>query len=167
MRKVLLAFAVEGQVSRGDERYLYSIAVKILHAPESDDEVDLAEQIMNYYCRTASLVYDPSVELFSLHAHLHLANQVRRHGGMAHTSAFRFESCIRFIEAKAYGSKNLVSQIAYWINLRTMMDKECVKIPTPTTVNVSSFHFFLSILKGQISRKSTGMIVELFHINLL
>ena len=146
---------------------LYSIAMKILHAPESDDEVDLAEQIMNYYCRTASLVYDPSIELFSLHAHLHLANQVRRHGGMAHTSAFGFESCIRFIEAKAYGSKHLARQIAYWIDLRTMMDKECVKIPIPTAVNVSSFHFFLSILNRQISRKSTGMIVELLHINLL
>ena len=28
MRKVLLAFAVEGQVSRGDERYLYNIVVE-------------------------------------------------------------------------------------------------------------------------------------------
>lgn len=125
---------------------LYSIAVKILHAPESDEELNLAEEIMNYYCKTAPLIYDPSIELFSLHAHLHLANQVRRHGGLAHTSAFGFESCIRFIEAKAHGSKHLASQIAYWIDLRSMMDTNCAKIPTPAAVNVSSSLFFLSML---------------------
>jgi hypothetical protein len=129
---------------------LYSIAVKILHAPASDDEVNLAEQIMNYYCQTAPLVHDPSIELFSLHAHLHLAHQVRRHGGLAHTSAFGFESCIRFIETKAYGSKHLASQIAYWIDLRLIMDTEAVKVPIPTAVNVSSFNFFLSIFYRQI-----------------
>ena len=129
---------------------LYSMAVKILHAPESNDEIDLAEQIMNYYCQTAPLVHDPSIELFSLHAHLHLAHQVRRHGGLAHTSAFGFESCIRFIETKAYGSKHLASQIAYWIDLRSMMDTETVKILPPTAVNVSSFNFFLSIFNEQI-----------------
>ncbi|CAF4740035.1 unnamed protein product, partial [Rotaria sp. Silwood2] len=79
---------------------LYSMAVKILHAPESIDEINLGEQIMNYYCKTAPLVHDPSVELFSLHAHIHLAQQVRRHGGLGHTSAFAFESCMRFIERK-------------------------------------------------------------------
>ncbi|CAF4390648.1 unnamed protein product, partial [Rotaria magnacalcarata] len=54
---------------------LYSTAVKILHAPESVDEINLAEQVMNYYCKTAPLVHGPSIELYSLHAHIHLAQQ--------------------------------------------------------------------------------------------
>ncbi|CAF4713046.1 unnamed protein product, partial [Rotaria magnacalcarata] len=34
---------------------------------------------MNYYCKTAPLVHGPSIELYSLHAHIHLAQQVKRH----------------------------------------------------------------------------------------
>ncbi|CAF3911792.1 unnamed protein product [Rotaria sp. Silwood1] len=111
------------------------MAVKILHAPESIDEINLGEQIMNYYCKTVPLVHGPSVEIFSLHAHIHLAQQVRRHGGLGHTSAFAFESCIRFIERKAHGSKHLGAQISYWIDLQTMMQNEPVKAPTLTINN--------------------------------
>ncbi|CAF2043958.1 unnamed protein product, partial [Rotaria magnacalcarata] len=108
---------------------LYSTAVKILHAPESVDEINLAEQVMNYYCKTAPLVHGPSIELYSLHAHIHLAQQVKRHGGLGHTSAFAFESCIRFIERKAHGSTHLGTQIAYWIDLQTIMQNHEVKAP--------------------------------------
>ncbi|CAF1502758.1 unnamed protein product, partial [Adineta ricciae] len=98
---------------------LYSLSVIMLHAPRSNDEINLAEDIMNYYCKTSTMVHDPSVELFSLHTHIHLAQQVRRHGGLDHTSAFGFESCIRFIQKKAHDSKDLGSQISYWIDLQS------------------------------------------------
>ena len=116
---------------------IYSMAIKILHAPECDEEIDLAEQLINYYCQTAPSVHGPSIELFSLHAHLHLAKQVRRHGGLAHSSAFAFESCIRFVEQKAHGSKHLASQIAYWVELQAMMDQKQFRVSLPTVVNVS------------------------------
>lgn len=120
---------------------VYSMAIKLLHAPESVEEINLAEQLMSYYCQTAPLIHGPSIELFSLHAHIHLAKQVKRHGGLAHTSAFAFESCIRFIQKKAHGSKHLASQIAYWIELQSIMKLERFQISPPTTVNVSQlFH---------------------------
>ncbi|CAF3793886.1 unnamed protein product [Rotaria magnacalcarata] len=90
---------------------------------------------MNYYCKTAPLVHGPSIELYSLHAHIHLAQQVKRHGGLGHTSAFAFESCIRFIERKAHGSTHLGTQIAYWIDLQTIMQNHEVKAPTLTLIN--------------------------------
>lgn len=101
---------------------IYSMAIKMLHAPQSDEEIALAEEVINYYCQTAPLIHGSSIELFSLNAHIHLAKQVRRHGGLAHKSAFGFESCIRFVERKAHGSKHLASQIAYWIELQSMMN---------------------------------------------
>lgn len=126
---------------------LYCIAIKILHAPESDEEVNLADQILRYYCQTAPMIYDSSIELFSLHAHMHLPEQVKRHGGLAFTSAFAFESCIRFIETKAHGSKHLTSQIAYWIDLQCLIDVKPIKIHAPSVINVSAFDFvfFLGI----------------------
>ncbi|CAF3566226.1 unnamed protein product [Rotaria socialis] len=114
---------------------LYSMAVKIFHAPESIEEINLAEQVMNYYCKTAPLIHNSSIEIFSLHAHIHLAQQVRRHGGLAHTSAFAFESCIRFIQKKAHGSKHLGAQISYWIDLQTMIQTQQVKAPTIAAIN--------------------------------
>ncbi|CAF4095784.1 unnamed protein product, partial [Rotaria sordida] len=107
----------------------------MLHAPESINEINLAEEVMNYYCKTAPLIHGPSVELFSLHAHIHLAQQVRRHGGLAHTSAFAFESCIRFMEKKAHGSKHHGGQISYWIDLQTMIQTQQIKAPKLTVIN--------------------------------
>lgn len=97
---------------------VYAMAIKILHAPENRQEINFGESLMEYYCRTAPGVYDPSIQIMSLHAHLHLADQVRQHGGLAHTSAFAFESAIRSIQRKAHGSVHLASQIAYWINMQ-------------------------------------------------
>ena len=92
---------------------------------------------MNYYCKTAGLIHDSSIEIYSLHAHIHLAQQVRKHGGLAHTSAFGFESCIRFISKKAHGSKHLGTQIAYWTDLQKVTNTHLVNPPTITITNVS------------------------------
>ncbi|CAF1598178.1 unnamed protein product, partial [Didymodactylos carnosus] len=92
---------------------IYSVVIKLLHARATDDEIDFVNQLIHYYCKTAPLVYDPSTELFSLHAHLHLPTQTTVRHGLAFTSAFSFESCIRHIKKKVHGTKHLASQIAY------------------------------------------------------
>ena len=76
---------------------LYSIFIKLLHCLKSIDEIDLADKIIHYYCRTAIQIYGETIELFSLHAHLHLPQQVLTHDGLCFTSAFCFESMIRHI----------------------------------------------------------------------
>ena len=55
---------------------IYCMFVKILHCPKSREEIQLSEKLIHYYCRTSSKVYDPQIELYSLHAHLHLPAQV-------------------------------------------------------------------------------------------
>ena len=102
---------------------VYALAIKLLHAPENQPEIDLAEQLLNFYCRSSSLIYDSIIELYSLHAHLHLAEQVRYHGGLSYTSAFAFESCIRYTKKKAHGTRNLASQISYWTDMTSIIDQ--------------------------------------------
>ena len=77
---------------------IYSLAIKLLYSPQTKEEISFAERLIDYYCRTASTVHDESIEIFSLHAHLHLSYQVRLHGGLAHMSAFAFEPLIRYIK---------------------------------------------------------------------
>ena len=102
---------------------VYTLAIKLLHAPENQPEIDLAEQLLNFYCRSSSLIYGSTIELYSLHAHLHLAEQVRYHGGLSYTSAFTFESCIRYTKKKAHGTRNLASQISYWTDMTSIIDQ--------------------------------------------
>jgi hypothetical protein len=116
---------------------IYSLAIKILHAPQSKEEVSFAERLLHYYCSTVSNVYDSSIEIFSLHAHLHLGYQVRQHGGLAHMSAFAFESAIRRIKKHAHGSTNIASQIGYWINLQSTTQLNKFILPNDTLTNVS------------------------------
>ncbi|CAF1332759.1 unnamed protein product [Rotaria sordida] len=116
---------------------IYSLAIKLLHAPQSKEDILLGERLLDYYCRTASNVYDSSIEIFSLHAHLHLGHQVRLHGGLAHTSAFSFESAIRYIKKSAHGSTNVASQIAYWNNLRCTTQMKKFNLVTNSLMDVS------------------------------
>ena len=107
---------------------LYTLGIRLLHSPESPDDVELADRVIQDYCRAASTVYDESIELFSLHAHLHLASQVRLHGGLAFTSAFCFESCIRSIKKRVHGTRDLAAQIAYWCDVEALLPRPTVSI---------------------------------------
>ncbi|CAF1508466.1 unnamed protein product, partial [Rotaria sordida] len=104
-------------------------AIKLLYSPQTKEEILFAERLLDFYCRTVSNVHDSSIEIFSLHAHLHLSYQVRQHGGLAHMSAFAFESVIRYIKKKAHGSINLGSQIAYWINIQQATQSNKFNLP--------------------------------------
>jgi hypothetical protein len=114
---------------------LYSMFVKLLHCPKSNDEVQLADKIIHFYCQTAPKIYGPAFEIFSLHAHLHLPQQVLTHGGLSFTSAFCFESAIRYLKKKAHGTRNLATQIADWINAETIVIRPPFKVSTPTGIN--------------------------------
>ncbi|CAF4522164.1 unnamed protein product, partial [Rotaria magnacalcarata] len=48
----------------------------MLHCPKTIEEIKLEEKLIHYYCETASIIYDEQIELYSLHAHLHLPAQV-------------------------------------------------------------------------------------------
>lgn len=56
---------------------IYAMAIKILHSPLSSNEIEFAHSLISYYCETAAFVHGPSIEIFSLHAHTHLPEQVR------------------------------------------------------------------------------------------
>ncbi|CAF1344533.1 unnamed protein product [Rotaria magnacalcarata] len=114
---------------------IYCVAIKLLHAPESIEDINFAERLINYYCRTISEVYDQSLEYYSLHAHLHLPAQVRLHGGLSFCSAFTFESCIRYIKKQVHGTKHLASQIAYWYDMENIVKNKIFEVPSSTGVN--------------------------------
>ncbi|CAF1649567.1 unnamed protein product, partial [Adineta ricciae] len=64
--------------------------------------------------------------------HLHLPQQVLTHGGLSFTSAFCFKSMIRFFKKRAHGTRNLVTQIADWINTATAVGQPSIELSIPT-----------------------------------
>ncbi|CAF4275374.1 unnamed protein product, partial [Rotaria sp. Silwood2] len=114
---------------------LYSIAITLLHSPRNSAEIELADKLLHYYCSCASSVYDESIELYSLHSHLHLSHQVKLHGGLCFHSAFAFESCIRYTQQRAHGSRNLASQISYWQDMEAIFDRQCTTIGKPICID--------------------------------
>ncbi|CAF4309495.1 unnamed protein product [Rotaria sp. Silwood2] len=113
----------------------YVVAIRFLHAPENETEIDLAEKLLRFYCDSSSLIYGPSVELYSLHCHLHLAEQVRYHGGLSYSSAFAFESCIRYTKKKAHGTRNIASQISYWTDVALLIKQPKFDVEIPHGVD--------------------------------
>ncbi|CAF4698740.1 unnamed protein product [Rotaria socialis] len=79
---------------------VYVVAIKLLHAPENGEEINLVEKLLKFYWESSPLIYASAVELYSLHSHLHLADQVRHHDGLSYSSAYAFESCIRYTKRK-------------------------------------------------------------------
>lgn len=135
---------------------LYSMFIKLLHCPKSFDEIQLADKIIHYYCQTAPQIFGGTIELFSLHAHLHLPQQVYTHGGLSFTSAFCFESAIRYLKKKAHGTRNLGTQISDWINNETALPRSPFQLSQSIGVNSINInnpifdeyrHHFLNLLR--------------------
>ncbi|CAF2017072.1 unnamed protein product [Rotaria magnacalcarata] len=137
---------------------LYSMFIKLLHSPRSIDEIKLADKIIHYYCHTAPQIYSETIELFSLHAHLHLPQQVLTDDGLCFTSAFCFESTIRYLKKKAHGTRQLATQSSDWINIGTAIKQNSFQLSTPIAINNSSFdqyrHEFLNILHDYNGNKN-------------
>lgn len=57
------------------------------------------------------------------------------HGGLAFTSSFCFESAIRYIKTKAHGTRHLASQIAYWLDINSMIPQKEFCLPFPALIN--------------------------------
>ncbi|CAF1096889.1 unnamed protein product, partial [Didymodactylos carnosus] len=114
---------------------VYPICIKLLHVPENRNEINMANDLIYYYCPSASLVYNQSIELYSLHSHLHLPKQVDEHGDLAFTSSFSFESCIRYIKNKVHGTKHLAAQISFWCDVETIIRTTKFEIEKSSDIN--------------------------------
>lgn len=115
---------------------VYCLAIRYLHSPRNDDEITFAERLLHLYCQSASDIFGSSIELLTLHVHRHLPQQVRLHGGLAFTSAFAFESAIRYTKKKAHGTRCLASQISYWTDVENIIHRSPVTINKPCLLDL-------------------------------
>lgn len=108
----------------------------------------------------APTIYDETIELFSLHAHLHLRQQVLLHGGLAYNSAFCFESAIRNLKKKAHGTRDLATQISEWIETETILPHSTNKLSKLNGLNAIKFN-------SKVFHNYRSKIVEILDRNSL
>jgi hypothetical protein len=70
----------------------YIIAIRTLWEPiKSENDLNMSESIIKQYCREIEETFDINACLYTLHAHLHLVEQVRAHGPLNGHAQFFFE----------------------------------------------------------------------------
>ena len=71
----------------------YVLAMRLLTKNNpSNDDIEDASKLLNYFCQSFSRYYGESALRFKLHSHVHLSEQVRKYGPLHQVSSFPFES---------------------------------------------------------------------------
>jgi hypothetical protein len=93
-------------------------AVRILYEPIEDKSViNLAEKMLEQYHLGVEDMFGEAAYGYTIHAHLHLAEQVRQHGPLHGTSAFVFEGAIGNTEQFINGTRGFLNQIVKQLSL--------------------------------------------------
>ncbi|CAF2048278.1 unnamed protein product [Rotaria magnacalcarata] len=90
------------------------IYIRTLRCFDNPDDIQAMARYIHVYLSYFAELYNPCKELFSVHALVHLWQQVAQHGSLAYNSLFASESCLHFFEKLAHGSVVLGCQMAYW-----------------------------------------------------
>lgn len=69
----------------------YIFGIRFLYEPVRPDDIDAAELLIKEYVESLKDYFGLYAYDFTIHAHLHLAQQVREHGPLYETSQFVFE----------------------------------------------------------------------------
>ena len=71
---------------------LYVFSVRILYEPiKNENDVAIAEEMLNKYHNLLEEFFGRNAYTYTIHAHLHLPQQVRHHGPFHGHSQFVFE----------------------------------------------------------------------------
>ena len=92
----------------------YYVYVRTLHFFQSMDELIDIEQFFFYYYEHLPDYYGAKSQLLSVHLHLHLKEQMIKHGSLLFTSCFARESYLGHCLKWCHGKKYILEQFITW-----------------------------------------------------
>jgi hypothetical protein len=96
----------------------YIFGVRLLYEPvDSLEDVDLAEELLKNYHNGLENDFGETAYLYTIHAHLHLADQVRLLGPLKSNSAYPFEGALFNMQNLFNGTRGFLNQIVTQISL--------------------------------------------------
>jgi hypothetical protein len=97
---------------------VYICAIRLLYEPITDrEDVDTADELLINYHRNLEKKFGRTSYNYTIHAHLHLAQQVRLHGPLKSHSQFVFEGALYVIQGFLHGSRGFLNQIIKQLSL--------------------------------------------------
>ena len=92
----------------------YFIYVRALYHFESSSDLDNVEHFFDEYYKHLSKMYGPKSQLLTVHLHIHLKDQVIRHGCLSMTSCFPREAYLGLALNLCHGTKYVLEQFTTW-----------------------------------------------------
>ena len=90
----------------------YVIAIRLLYEPINNiNDLDLAEEILLKYINDLDDTFSISAYTYTIHAHLHLVDQVKLHGPLQSHSQFCFEGSLINLINMLHGTRGYINQI--------------------------------------------------------
>jgi len=133
----------------------YVIAVRILYEPiKSNKDLENAEEIIKQYIKSLDDTFNEYSYSYTVHAHLHLADQVRTHGPLQCHSQFCFEGALFNLKKMLHGTKGFVNQISNQI----FIYKQLPTLITQHKFNNNFLGEFVCKKMNVITSKKQGLI---------
>jgi hypothetical protein len=107
----------------------YFIYIRTLYHYQTISELDNIEQFFDEYYKNLPLLYGEKSQLFTVHVHSHLKEQVVRHGALSMTSCFARESYLGFALTMCHGKKYILEQYISWYLIdRALHEKNTIQV---------------------------------------
>ncbi|CAM4823140.1 unnamed protein product [Rotaria magnacalcarata] len=107
----------------------YFVYIRTLYFYDHVTELDGIENLFNYYYERITDYYGKKSQLCTLHLHLHLKDQVLKHGALVFTSCFARESYIGQSVKWCLGRKYILEQFITWYSVdRSLALKNSMKL---------------------------------------
>jgi hypothetical protein len=148
----------------------YVIALRIMYEPiKSNNDLNTAEVMMYKYVKSLEDTYDEYAYSFTVHAHLHLASQVRSHGPLQCHSQFCFEGALFNLKNLLHGTKGFIiqisSQIFLYKQLPSLINNNNSKNSSLNEFvckDLNNFHSIEVNFKGTVKRKKFSTEIKKF-----
>lgn len=101
---------------------LYFVSIRVLHFYESIQDVMVVKPLLDKYREDISRIYgDEKLQLYSLHAHKYLIEQVLSHGALFAHGCFGDESFLGILKRSRRGNRRIPHQI-----LKSYLLRDCI-----------------------------------------
>jgi hypothetical protein len=91
--------------------FIYVYSVRSLYEPVHKAELKEIEKMINFYYESLNEYFNESVYDYTVHAHIHLVDQVKKHGPLGCHSQFVFEGALGNLKNLVNGSRGYIQQI--------------------------------------------------------
>ncbi|CAF3434153.1 unnamed protein product [Rotaria socialis] len=116
---LILAYGTDEVI---DHFMLYFVSIRVLHFYESIQDVMIVKPLLDKYREDISHIYgDEKLQLYSLHAHKYLIEQVLSHGALFAHGCFGDESFLGTLKRSRRGNRRIPYQI-----LKSYLLRDCI-----------------------------------------